>query len=1123
MQDEATIPAAEIDQLQLAWKVARADPEDVDSWEKLASLINETKGPEAAVEALRDALALLTKDASRSKLYRRMSMLSQTTPMRLRLARLLEDDDRSEDAESSYRSVLRAEPSRTEALDGLQRIYAGRDALDRYDAILTRALKGVAEPAGRRALLLRRAQLRTERLDRAEEALADLEQLLLADDGDVEALSLKEEILEASSRHDELVKAYKHHLPYSMTAAERVDLLTAIAILCESHLGDQEQAISHYRQALEEDPNHLSALDSLIKLLERRRDWLGAIEILNSATESISDRALVSQLHHRKGCILEEQLLRPEEAEQAYRKASEGDAPVIAAIDALRSMARRRGDWVEVIKLGKKRVRVENDPIEKAVTLVELAKVWRDRLDNEGTALSCFEQALDEDPDNVEAAQVVAGIKLADRQHEQAHLILERLAERGSAEGLDDEELAAVQLKLAQTAEALERPNEAQKAFEKALELNPADLSVLKQYGYFLSRRGAWERAVELYSRLLAEHSQSMNPDELADMRFLLAQAYEKLSQAENAAGEYGRALADNPRHLPALRASIELARQLGRVRQCVDLLVRLRSLSPTPANQLKLSVQIADLLADRLHKPSEAAGAYREALELEPNNVELLEKLRKVLVRADEFEQAVDILQRLAHLAETERQRARFLRIAGDIQRERLDDERAALASYVKALASAPLDKHAHAAAVKILTRLRDWPRLAQLYAELLRRLPPPIAGLDDRRLPILTELVELYRYRLDDKRKAIGACESLYGIDPSHIKVREDLARLYEAEGMFDQAIEMHRSLISDSPFSIDSYHALRRIYEARGQADRTLCIAATLSFLEEADEDEAAFLRANRHALPIPKGRRLNESLYNQELLHPAAGGLLGEMFSFAAEVARAIFVAPHKEYKLKPRDQLNLRRDGSKVAEVFSNALRFLDLPAPEIYGKGVMVKGILAVNTSPIAVLFSEEAVRRASIPELRFMVARAMAFTRPENLLAASLSAKQLRTLLEAMVELAYPGGPIHPVVEEVTGLARKLKRKIPARSQERLLQLASKYREQSEELSIRDWLEGVEHTCNRAGLAFSGDLEAAVQVLKAARVVSPSGSHRSLIRELIFYTISENYFTLRQALKASI
>jgi tetratricopeptide (TPR) repeat protein len=1123
MEEEGTRPAAAPDPVEAMQRIVEADPADAGSWEKLAEHIQQRDGDEAAFAALEGGLERMPAAEDRARLLRRMSLLARSPGLRLRLGELLEGLGRLDDAESSYRSVLRSEPAQPAALDGLERIYRSRGALDRYDAILTRSLNGVTDAPSKQALLHRRAALRHRQLDRDDDALADLEQLLLIDDGDREALAASEDILESRGRYDQLIQAYQRHLPFSLTTDERVDLLCAIAILYENQLGNTDEAIVHYRKALKEDPGHYSALDSLVGLLERRRDWLGAIEVLGPAIDRIDDEDLAGELHCRMGKILEEQLLRPEEAEAAYRRAIDRRRPNPDALLALRSLARRRGDWVEVIRLGKLRLAALEDPEQRCEQLLDLAHIWRDRLGNQAAALDCFEQLLELDPDNLEATREVAGRRFEDKNLAEAHQLLARLAERGSAQGLEAEELAGVQLKLAQTAEALERLDEAGQAYERALELAPTDHEVLTQYGYFLARQERWQRAVELYAALLERHGAAMQPEEVADLRCLMAQGHDKLGRPERAAAQYRLALEANPRHLPALRASIELAHQLGRVRDSVELLGRLRQLLPSPTSRMKLSIQIGDLLAGRLHDPQGAAEAYQEALEQEPHNAELLEKLRRSLVHGERFTEAVAVLGRLAHLAESDRQRARYLRIAGDIQRERLDDDRAALDSYLAALDAAPLDKRANAAAVKILNRLRDWPRLARLYEEQLQRLPPPIAGQDDRRLGILTELVELYRYRLEDRQRAIGACEQLLAIEPGRIKVREDLARLSEMQGDTDRAIELHRSLIADSPFSVDSYHALRRIYEARGQADRTLCLAATLAFLDEADADEQALLNEHRHALPIPVGRRMNEALYNSHLLHPAAAGLLGEMLSFAADFARTLFSVEHKEFKLRSRDRLNLRRPDDKLAEIVRGSLELLGLPAPEFYAKGGVIKGIMAVNTSPVAVLYSEDAVRRATVPELRFMVARALAFTRPENLLAASLTPKQLRTLLEAMVELAFPGGPIHPVAEEVTGLARKLQRQIPERKQQRLLQLADQYRGLAEDLSIRDWLEGVEHTCNRAGLAFSGDLEAAVQVLKAARVVSPSGSHRSLIRELIFYSISEDYFALREALHAAI
>ena len=216
-------------------------------------------------------------------------------------------------------------------------------------------------------------------------------------------------------------------------------------------------------------------------------------------------------------------------------------------------------------------------------------------------------------------------------------------------------------------------------------------------------------------------------------------------------------------------------------------------------------------------------------------------------------------------------------------------------------------------------------------------------------------------------------------------------------------------------------------------------------------------------------------------------------------------------------MKPTD----KRD--PLAAAFRDAIAFLGLPEPEVYRRSSGVKGALSINTSPVAVLCSTESLARASEPEVRFMVGRAMAFSRPENLLATTHPLPKLRNTLDALVELAFPGERVHPVEPAVEELADRIGRVLPSHKHGRLQQLASRYRAQAEDLSIRTWQEGVEHTCNRTGFLLCSNLEAAVEASKPAGVVSPTGSNRSLIRELIFYTISDAYFELRGFLGAAI
>jgi tetratricopeptide (TPR) repeat protein len=1104
-----------------AWKTACSQPNDSRNWETLAGLIPDE---EQAFSTLSRGLDMISDSQTAYAVYRKLSLYARTIDLRLRLAKQMEKAQRLEDAESSYRIILRENSSHSESLDGLFRIYKSRGALERYDAFLTRARRSANNPKSRLDLLWRRASLRAQHLDRTNDAIADLESLFAADQSRLEALSLQEEILKNSKQYQQLAKMYQRHFQIEKDPEGRTKIALELADLYCDHLKNDEQAIYYYKVALEENPGLWDAYERLTQLLEKKPDWLGALTILRKASEHVKKPELVGRIHARIGKILEEHLLRASQAEEHYRQAAEANPPSAEGLQALINMVYQRSDWGEWIRLSLKRAKLEKSSKRRAKMYCDMALVWKEKLSSDKKALQCYEEAHKLNPNILEAAQAVAESRLQKKRHNEAHELLERVVEMGQDKNLETEKLAAISLKHAQSAEAVGLLDKAEKSFIKALELSPADQKILTQYGYHLSRRGLWERALEVYQKILENHSESLAPNQEANVCCLMAHCWFKQKDPKNAANCLRQALLAVPGHTKALRASIDLSRRLGRDEEVADLTKRLLNITDEPKTRFNLSFQLGNLLAEKLHRYEESVDAFRLALEEDPKNIELLEKLRRILVKIDRFEEASEYLETLSQLAESDIKKSRYLRIAGDIERERLNNEQAALDFYLRALFLAPLDKRAHSSAVRILYRTKDWRRLVVLYEQKLKRIVPPIDGQKDPRVPILDELYELYRDKLKDRRRAIEACEQLIAIGPprdDEFKVNLDLALLYEEDGLLNKACDLHRKLTSKNPLSVDSYHALRRIYKQQGHNDKALGIIATLDFLNETDSFETKFLSQHRQSLPIPTGKSISEAQYHHLLLHPGAKGLLDQIFSFIGDYAHTVFTVEPKDYNLKAKDLFS--DSSSKLASIFKQAASFLSLHPPEAYSQSTNIKGIMSIFTSPPAIIFSQPAVQQASVDALRFMAGRAIAFCRPENLLAATFDEDQLNSILLAIIEAVFPGELVHSPAPEVLDLAEQLSKTIPTSKVGRLQQLAYKYREQAEDISVGAWQRGVEHTCNRAGFALSGNLKAAVSILKGAKVVSPSGDNRALIRELVFYSISDEYFTLREELGVAI
>jgi len=128
--------------------------------------------------------------------------------------------------------------------------------------------------------------------------------------------------------------------------------------------------------------------------------------------------------------------------------------------------------------------------------------------------------------------------------------------------------------------------------------------SYLTQVGEFGSARAAGERAVRLAPQL-----------QLA--QFSLGLACWKSGDRERAGLAFRQALALNPSHVPTLYCLAGVAGDMGRTNEAIGYLVRALALSPDTATGW------AALGAEYLsvHRPTEAARAFRRALQLDPKD----------------------------------------------------------------------------------------------------------------------------------------------------------------------------------------------------------------------------------------------------------------------------------------------------------------------------------------------------------------------------------------------------------------------------------------------------------------------------------------------------------------------
>jgi hypothetical protein len=145
------------------------------------------------------------------------------------------------------------------------------------------------------------------------------------------------------------------------------------------------------------------------------------------------------------------------------------------------------------------------------------------------------------------------------------------------------------------------------------------------------------------------------------------------------------------------------------------------------------------------------------------------------------------------------------------------------------------------------------------------------------------------------------------------------------------------------------------------------------------------------------------------------------------------------------------------------------------------------------------------------------VVGRTLAQMRPDHLVlspAVVPTAAELPAIVHAAFKLVQPNAPV-PNPELSRPYLNLFERMLPPQALEPLSSLGPWLTDNWRSLDLEVWRTSAEHTANRAGLLFCGDLGAAVRVLHATRGAAAGPEVLDLMR----WSVSEGHLGLRELL----
>jgi tetratricopeptide (TPR) repeat protein len=658
------------------------------------------------------------------------------------------------------------------------------------------------------------------------------------------------------------------------------------------------------------------------------------------------------------------------------------------------------------------------------------------------------------------------------------------------------------------------------KAYQAAYDLDTSRLASVLDLADALYRSREWDKSFKLYQMVLVNHRDSQDRDQIVEIFYRLGNIKAQVNEARKALNMFDKALEQDPAHIPTLEAVISIQETLKNFEQVIHFKKILIDSIHDSARQFQLYDEIGDIWQNNLKNPQKALQSYRDASEIDPENRAILHKMLPIYQATKQWPQVVETIGRVCEMEESDLKLGRLFYGMAVIYRDEIKNADEAVVYFNRSLDKSIENLKAFEAIDRILTQQKNWKELERNYRKMLKRLQGQ--NRPDLEINLWHFLGEIYRTRMGQFEAAAEAFKMAAMLDPDNVTRHEILAELYtRMPDKLDEAVAEHQALIQKNPYKVDSYKALRRLYFEHRLYDKAWCLCATLSFLKKADPEEQQFYEQYRTRGTIRAQARLDNERWIKDLFHPDESVYIGKIFEMVTRAIRSLKIQPAKNFGLK-KNEKRAMNDTLTFSKTFFYSAQVINLPVvPELYLQEDRPGGLVFAVTEPMASACGASLLTGYTPQDLLFLVTKHLTYYRPEHYIRWILPTHgELKLLMLAALKLGAPEFPIPDdpsgVLQQWLGQLRQVMTQVEIES---LRKVVSRFVKSGEQADIKKWIRSLELTACRAGFLLANDLETAAKMIQSETGGMDDIPPKDKIKELVLFSVSEQYFRLRESL----
>ena len=604
-----------------------------------------------------------------------------------------------EPATETYEEVLRLSPAHSGALRALERLASARGDNQALLAAVERTAQTAQTSEARVAAYLKLTRLYLDRLDEPIRAAQMAEEALDIDPRNLHALLVLDRMRSTDPGRRAEVKA---------RVAERVTdagLASALRLMASRDREETDPAgrARELSAAFSDDPTDRRVAFALDRVLRLAGDPSPRFAFYSERLEQARDETERLSLQMRVAEAAEAGATDLRTAREAYRDALVLHPGFLPALQGIRRVAERLGDWTTAVAAREAEAAASHDVRASLDAWTTAGRLARERLGDTERALKSFQRVLERDPLHHDASTEVELLLAKTGTPSDIAALHERRGEARLTTG-DRAGAAASFYRAAETWRQLARdPVRALATLERVLDADPGHAGALLDKAELALEQGRWADAAEAFT---ARIRLGGDPEVLSSLHLRLGALFqERLGDPTRAVAHFQAALAGHPGLPEALERLVTLYVASENWTGASDSLRRLLDLDNEPRVRGRYLLQLARTMDDGFGDTMRAAEFYRRALELGAEDDAALDRLAELTERDGEVAFLLQVLEAQALVSPPPRA-ARLLSKIGALCASLLGDETRAILSYRRAIELQPGFIQAHAALAHLLEK---------------------------------------------------------------------------------------------------------------------------------------------------------------------------------------------------------------------------------------------------------------------------------------------------------------------------------------------------------------------------------------------------------------------------------